>query len=140
MEPFPVGTLKGSLKAILTVTPPVGDPLVGTAKLRIRSTELETTYMCISGIDGSGDPIPELIQTCRDAEGPQSFIVDLTGFPVGPVLVAAELHVLDKGTFKVSNESAKIRGKIAVKIDSAPAGDPQGTISITKGKASFAIE
>lgn len=153
-----VGTLKGSLKADLTVSSLTGEVLTGKANLRIKSSAAPTTYTCIHGIDPTSQlPVPATIQDCQDAKGKKElglvvltplgpiYIDPVTQLPdpdskAGPILVPVDLHVLDTGTFHVKSASTKIKGKIAVSVDTAPPGTQQGVISITKAEATFAVE
>jgi hypothetical protein len=152
------GIINGDLKSTLVVTSPLtGDVLTGSAKLKIRSKGELSTYACflgVSPIDFTTE-IYGLIQSCVDSTGPNGAgVYDAGGavfgggdypFGGGPMLVPIDLHVTDKGTFKVESESTgtKLKGKIQVVIDVPPTGEHGpfgGTISITKGEATFPID
>ncbi len=122
---FLVGTLKGKLNATISLIAPGGaDVLSGPGKLKIRSSALPSTYICI----GAGGA-PLLINDCMAASGPQPFLV-------GPTLVPFELHVVDTGKFDITSEISGIRmkGKLKVTVDSV-GGVTTGEILVTKGKA-----
>jgi len=153
-----VGSLKGSLKADLQVSSLTGDVLTGKTKLKIASSAAPSTYVCIYGVDPSQNPVQAPLQACQDAKGKQElgvyvvtplgpvYIDPATGLPdpdskAGPILVPVDLHVLDTGTFSVSSSPAKIKGKIAVSVDTNPVpGSVQGVISITDTRATFAVD
>jgi len=154
-----VGSLEGSLKANLKVSSLTGDVMTGKAKLNIASSVAPSTYVCIYGVDPSQNPVQAPLQACQDAKGKQElgvvgavtplgpvYIDPATGLPdpdsnAGPILVPVDLHVLDTGTFSVKSESAKIKGKIAVSVDTNPVpGSLQGVISITDANATFAVD
>jgi hypothetical protein len=85
-----MGTLKGSLKAALTITGANAEELTGKAKLKIRSVEgAPSIYQCLIGVDPAifgtpADPAPMFgdIQDCIDSPGPNA--LGLFVPPVGP--------------------------------------------------------
>jgi hypothetical protein len=149
------GIIKGDLKSTLTVTSGTGDVLTGSADLKIRSKGELTTYVCLMGVDFGQQQVLGLIQSCIDSPGPNFIgLYDPTNalgggdYPYGggPVLVPADLHVTDKGTFNIESGTTgtKLKGKIQVEID-APVLDPvhlgfAGTISISRAEATFAVD
>jgi len=150
------GTLKGELKSNLSVTSLGGDVLDGKANLRIRSKGELSTYVCLLGVAGDGiTQIPGPIQACVDSPGPNSIgfydADELFGnglYPLGggPVLVPVDLHVTDTGSFSVKSDTTgtKFSGKIQVVIDAPPTtpehGPFAGTMTITKGEATFSVD
>lgn len=133
-----VGTVRGSLKAKLTLTALGGEELVGSAKLRIRNTALPSVYGCLVGVDIVGNPIFDVIQVCIDAPGPNSFLFPVAGGPpAGPVMASVELHVTDTGRFNVASDMTEMKGKLSVTVDFV-GGVASGPIFITKGQATFA--
>ncbi len=140
--PFPFevvgGKLKGKLEADLNVAGTI-DTLDGDGNLKIKGTGT-SFYGCFTGLTATGF---DDIQKCVDAPGPHSFIVQTTGPPAGPVMLAVELHVKDSGKFEVEGEIAEIKGKISVTVDGV--AEPFGSLfevpivgDITvKGKAEF---
>ncbi|MCH7984431.1 MAG: hypothetical protein IIC28_10735 [Chloroflexi bacterium] len=142
-----VGTLKGKLKADLTIAGANGEVLTGTAQLKIRSTDIPSVYSCLLGIDldllPAIVPVFGLIQTCVDSPGPNALGIYhvLSGtYPLdpaaGPVLVPVVLHVVDTGKFKVESDETEMKGKISVTVNSV-GGVTTGPILITKTKAEF---
>lgn len=136
-----VGTLKGRLHANISLVGAINpdtlqpvDVLEGPGTLRIRSTDLTSTYVCLQPGPGAG-PVPgievTLIASCMAATGPQVF-------GLGPVLVPIELHVIDTGRFDITSPYSGInmKGKLSVTVDSA-GGVTSGEILVTKGTANI---
>ena len=141
------GTLKGSLKADLTIIGANTEILTGTANLKIRSSGSPSAYSCLLGVDAGSLPtivlVWGLIQSCIDSSGSNAFGVFDVGsgtYPfnptAGPVLVPVELHVVDTGKFKVESGVTEMKGKISVTVNSV-GGLTTGPISITNTKAEF---
>lgn len=133
------GTLKGRLNATFDIIGGNGEVLSGSAKLKIRSTALESAYGCLLGVDDDlVSPVFGLIQACIDSPGPNALSHYLDPTPgTGPVMVPVELHVKDTGRFKVASDMTQMKGKLSVTVDSV-GGVATGAILITKGRATFA--
>ena len=121
---FITGMLEGSLNADLTVVGANTEILTGKARLNIQSSGAPSVYVCLNS-----SLVPVAVQACADSHGFNEIFV-------GPVFVAAVLHVVDAGSFNISSESTIMKGDIEVVID-APAGAPLGTIALTNGEAIF---
>ncbi|MCH8911898.1 MAG: hypothetical protein IH867_14325 [Chloroflexi bacterium] len=123
---FLVGTLKGKLAATITISSSGGDVLSGPGTLKIRSTDLPSTYICL----GAGF-VPVELADCINASGPQTFGAD-------PVMVPAELHVIDTGKFSIESPTSGIqmKGKLQVVVDVIGVA-ASGKIEVTKGRAIF---
>ncbi|MCH7971441.1 MAG: acyl carrier protein [Chloroflexi bacterium] len=123
---FLVGTLKGKLAATITISSSGGDVLSGPGTLKIRSTDLPSTYICL----GAGF-VPVELADCINASGPQTF-------GAGPVMVPAELHVIDTGKFSIESPTSGIqmKGKLQVVVDVIGVA-ASGKIEVTKGRAIF---
>jgi hypothetical protein len=146
------GTLKGKLKAELGIESADKTRLLtGTAKLNIKSTPgTESTYGClltlaVNPYDPEGDLLPIFgsLATCIAFPGPNPLTISPSPMPedliVSPVMVPLVLFVTDKGEFTVSDDDAKLKGKLKVVVASGPAGTT-GTIEITKGVGKYAID
>ncbi len=131
------GYLKGSLNAKLTLTPLSGDPLTGSAKLKINSTVIEgvtlpSVYICMGPVQlapGFFMTIPIDVENCIAAKGKTVLDED-------PVMVPLSLEVVDTGKFNVKNSSVKFKGELEVVIG-ALAGPTGGAVAITNGEMKF---
>lgn len=151
--PIPVisGNLKGSLKATMNIYGANGEILTGKGSLKIKSSELESSYGCLlnvtedeelpAGHPDKYSPNFGTIEMCMAAPGPNPLVIGtLAEGPYSPVLVPVELHVVDTGKFDVKSDVSKLKGSLMVSVDTSPFGPTSGLISITKGKAEFAVE
>ena len=136
------GTLKGKLEATITITGSNLEVLSGPATLKIRSSDLESAYGCLLGVDNDlVTPVFGTIQDCIDSPGPNALSHYLDPTPgTGPVMVPVELHVVDTGKFEVASGVTEMKGKLKVIVDKLPdgLGGTSGMILISKGKAEFA--
>ena len=136
------GTLKGKLEATIAITGSNLEVLSGPAALKIRSSDDESAYGCLLGVDNDlVTPVFGTIQDCIDSPGPNALSHYLDPTPgTGPVMVPVELHVVDTGKFKISSGVTEMTGKLKVIVDKLPdgLGGTSGMILISKGKAEFA--
>ena len=123
---FLVGSLKGKLAATITMSSSGGDVLSGPGTLKIRSSDLPSTYICL----GAGF-VQVPLADCIDASGPKTFGDD-------PVMIPVELHVVDTGKFSIESATSGIQmsGKLEVVVDISGIGT-SGKIEVTKGRAIF---
>ena len=157
-----LGTLKGSLKAELTIGKGTPDELTGTAKLKIRSTETPSIYQCLIGVDPSNvfppEPVFGDISDCVASPGPnmlglyssefETYLSPVYPFPAingpesgfGPVLVPVVLFVEDTGSFKISGDTASVKGKLKVVITSVGGNESGSKLFIEKAKVEISAD